>query len=157
MSTINDRIKQIFDFYNFKSYAGFAKFIGISHQTASNYLKGKQKPDVDKLSQIIQSFDNISSKWLLTGIGEMINKISKEEVEISDQNVVEEPTVDYTKELKDEKLSEKGINYVIDALLMHEEQLQENKYYQKWLEYKLIKNKREVLEEVKRVNILKKK
>lgn len=72
MNEVNIRIKELFDYKGFKSYSKFAQVTGLGHQTASNYIKGTQKPDVEKLSQIIQSFDDISAEWLLTGKGEML-------------------------------------------------------------------------------------
>ncbi|MDM1396095.1 helix-turn-helix domain-containing protein [Myroides odoratimimus] len=72
MNEVNQRISQIADYYNIKSYADFAQRTGLNHQTVSNYLKGKQKPDIDKLSQIKQSFEEIDANWLLTGNGNMI-------------------------------------------------------------------------------------
>ena len=72
MNEVNQRISQIADYYNIKSYADFAQRTGLNHQTVSNYLKGKQKPDIDKLAQIKQSFEDINADWLLTGKGNMI-------------------------------------------------------------------------------------
>lgn len=72
MKTINDRIRTVAKYYGITSFAKFAKRTGLSHQTASNYLKGKQKPDIDKLSKIKQSFDDIDANWLLTGEGYML-------------------------------------------------------------------------------------
>jgi len=76
MNEVNKRIKELFDSKGFKSYSKFAQATGLGHQTASNYIKGTQKPDVEKLSQIIQSFDDISAEWLLTGNGEMLKSDS---------------------------------------------------------------------------------
>lgn len=73
MKNINDRLVKIAQHYGLASYAKFAEKAGLSHQTASNYLKGKQKPDVEKLSQIKQSFEGINANWLLTGKGDMLN------------------------------------------------------------------------------------
>jgi phage repressor protein C with HTH and peptisase S24 domain len=67
MKDINIRLREIAKYYGLVSYAKFAESTGLSHQTASNYLKGKQKPDIDKLSQIKQSFDEVNADWLLTG------------------------------------------------------------------------------------------
>ncbi len=78
-STISERIKQIFDYKGFSKYSEFADATGLSHQVASNYIKGKQKPDPEKLGIIQQSFDEINAEWLLTGKGEML-KQTKEPV-----------------------------------------------------------------------------
>ena len=53
MDNINSRLNRIAEHYNLNSYSDFSKRTGIKHQTVSNYLKGKQKPDADKLAMII--------------------------------------------------------------------------------------------------------
>jgi len=77
-NTISKRIKQIFDYKGFSKYSEFAEATGLSHQVASNYIKGKQKPDPDKLAKIQQSFDEINAEWLLTGNGEMLKHVEKD-------------------------------------------------------------------------------
>lgn len=72
---ITKRINEIVEHYGIKSYAEFSKKLDITHQSASNYLKGKQKPDVDNLSKILVSFPDVDARWLITGSGSMFNKI----------------------------------------------------------------------------------
>lgn len=72
MESINERILKIYKDKGFRKYSEFAEITGLNHQTVSNYLKGKQKPDVEKLSIIQQSFDDINAEWLLTGKGDML-------------------------------------------------------------------------------------
>lgn len=71
---ITDRIKQIFDYKGFTKYSEFAEATGLSHQVASNYIKGRQKPDPEKLAIIQQSFEEINAEWLLTGRGSMLKQ-----------------------------------------------------------------------------------
>lgn len=72
MNGINERILELYNYKRLNKYSEFAELTGLSHQTVSNYLKGKQKPDVDKLAIILQSFDDVNAEWLLTGKGEML-------------------------------------------------------------------------------------
>lgn len=72
MESVNERILKIYNDKGFRKYSEFAEKTGLSHQTVSNYLKGKQKPDVEKLSIIQQSFDDVNAEWLLTGKGNML-------------------------------------------------------------------------------------
>ncbi len=72
MHNINERLKQIAEHYGLNRYADFAKKTGLKHQTVSNYLKGKQKPDVDRLAIIKQSFKDVNINWLLIGEGDML-------------------------------------------------------------------------------------
>ena len=81
MNDINKRLQQIAEHYGLSKYADFAKKTGLKHQTVSNYLKGKQKPDVEKLAIIKKSFKDVNANWLLTGEGPMLleNNEVKEE------------------------------------------------------------------------------
>lgn len=79
MEEINKRLNEIAEYYGLFTYAKFAAKTGLSHQTISNYLKGKQKPDVEKLSAIKQSFEEIDANWLLTGEGEMFKKVDEKD------------------------------------------------------------------------------
>lgn len=72
MHELNNRIILIAKHFGLEKYSDFAKKTGLSHQTVSNYMKGKQKPDAEKLGKIQQSFDSINALWLLTGKGEML-------------------------------------------------------------------------------------
>ena len=84
MRGISDRLNLIKEYYKINSYAEFAKYTGLSHQNASNYLKGKQNPDIEKLAIIAKSFDKINAYWLLTGIGEMFIKTDFKNVTIGE-------------------------------------------------------------------------
>ncbi len=123
MGNINSRLNQISDYYNFKSYSEFAAKAGINHQTASNYLKGKQKPDAEKLSIIIQSFDEVNAEWLLTGKGDMLKKSNQKGI--------------YTIG-KENKLSDKNLQIVIDTILKHENDLMQNPVFKQWYDNKIL-------------------
>lgn len=74
MSTINERIRAIAAYYDINSYAEFARITDLGHQVVSNYFKGRQRPDVRKLSKIQEAFDEIDAHWLVTGEGDMFKK-----------------------------------------------------------------------------------
>jgi len=94
-TTISERIKQIFDYKKFRRYSEFAESTGLSHQVASNYIKGKQKPDPDKLAQIQQSFDDIDAEWLLTGNGNMLKRKKKSESTLENKKNTDAIWVNY--------------------------------------------------------------
>ncbi len=71
---ITKRLNDIFDYYNMNKYSDFSERTGLSHQVCSNYLKGKQKPDAEKLSVIINAFKDINADWLITGNGVITSK-----------------------------------------------------------------------------------
>lgn len=87
MKEFNQRLKQISEHYNLTSYADFAKKAGISHQNASNYLKGERVPNAEALKRIIQKFEGLNAEWLLTGEGSMIvNGMLKENSPVYEPN-----------------------------------------------------------------------
>ena len=69
---ISTRIKELYDYKRFTAFSQFADHVGLQHQTASNYVKGKQKPDAEKVALILKSFDEISAEWLILGTGDML-------------------------------------------------------------------------------------
>lgn len=91
-SSICDRVRMIYDFKGFQQYSQFAKVTGLLDQTASNYIKGKQKPDAEKMEIIITAFPEIDERWFLTGQGEMLkskNKKTSDLSSISDAEIIE--------------------------------------------------------------------
>lgn len=73
MDNINDRILLICKKFNISKASELAKILDITHQSATNYIKGKQKPNYKALQKIKLKFDNLNAEWLLTGDGEMLD------------------------------------------------------------------------------------
>lgn len=78
---IAERLRQLVDFKG-KSSRDFALKIGSSSQVFGKYLQGRS-PSYEVLNCIIETFDDISAEWLLTGKGEMIKTKSEETPAIS--------------------------------------------------------------------------
>ncbi|MBC6997413.1 helix-turn-helix transcriptional regulator [Cytophaga sp. FL35] len=89
-SSICDRVRMIYDFKGFQQYSQFSKVTGILEQTVSNYLKGKQKPDAEKMEIIIRAFPEIDERWFLTGQGEMLKSKDKK---ISDLSITSDSEI----------------------------------------------------------------
>lgn len=111
---ISSRLKKIFEYKGFKKYSEFADFTGLSHQTASNYIKGKQKPDVEKLAIIQQSFEEINPVWLLTGTGDMLSKENDIQEKQSSNTSLNEEEISY--ESKKLYLEKDGIKLNIEEI-----------------------------------------
>ena len=134
MDNINARLNKIAEYYNLNSYSDFSKRTGIKHQTVSNYLKGKQKPDADKLAMIIIAFDEIDPNWLLTGRGHMLKKDNVKNIEtLDDEN----------------SFSEEKLQIVIDGLLNHEEFLLNNPVIKQWYDNKMLLCENNLLKSLK--------
>lgn len=68
---INDRINQIIE-HEHLSVAAFARKIGVGDQTVRSVcVLRRNKPGFEFLSNLIQTFEWIDPKWLLTGEGSM--------------------------------------------------------------------------------------
>ena len=70
-----DRIKQIISHYNM-SVNSFDQKIGANQVTINQQMNGDRKISLDTILKIINSFDLISTDWLLTGKGDMLRKES---------------------------------------------------------------------------------
>lgn len=70
---INDRINQIIE-HEHLSVAAFARKIGIGDQTVRSVcVLRRNKPGFEFLSNLIQTFEWLDPKWLLTGEGRGTN------------------------------------------------------------------------------------
>ena len=82
MTNFFERIMQVANYEGYKNPLDFAKK-GLGWQSSEkiNRLKdAKKKPSVDILLEISNKFENINSEWLLTGKGEMLKKMKREEL-----------------------------------------------------------------------------
>lgn len=68
---ILDRIKEYID-YKGITIAAFERSIGMANASFGKCLKNKRAIGTDKLEKILTIYTDISSDWLLLGIGEMI-------------------------------------------------------------------------------------
>lgn len=50
----------------------FARIIGVNPKTLNQHLKGERGISLDVVLQILSSFEDISSEWLLRGTGQML-------------------------------------------------------------------------------------
>lgn len=71
-----DRIKKILKYFKLSS-SKFADEIGIQRSSISHVLSGRNKPSLDFIQKILNTYSEVNSDWLLMGIG----KLNKEESE----------------------------------------------------------------------------
>lgn len=65
-----DRIKQTIEYSQLSSSA-FADTIGISRSGLTHLLTGRNQPSLDVARKILAKFPEISTEWLIMGMGEM--------------------------------------------------------------------------------------
>lgn len=68
-----DRIKQVLD-YSQLSTTAFADTIGISRSGLTHLLTGRNQPSLDVARKILAQFPEISTEWLIMGMGDMFRK-----------------------------------------------------------------------------------
>lgn len=66
-----DRIKQVIDYSQLSSSA-FADTIGISRSGLTHLLTGRNQPSLDVARKILAKFPDISTEWLIMGMGDML-------------------------------------------------------------------------------------
>ena len=133
MDNLTGRLNEIARHYGLTKYSEFAKKTGFSHQTASNYLKGKQNPDAMKLSLIIKIFDKVDAHWLLTGDGQMF----KNQITEADKTKAQEEI--------DIQYSEIDINDVVRFIAHNQEDLMKNPIFNAFIEKNAYKKVVEIL------------
>lgn len=93
--TVNQRITKIYENLQISQYR-FAKDTGISTATLNNIvLDSEGKPSFTTIQKILNSYENLNARWLITGEGEMWLNGGQEM--ISDSNL---PYKELIKEVK---------------------------------------------------------
>jgi DNA-binding XRE family transcriptional regulator len=65
-----DRIKQVIEYVQL-SPSAFADTIGISRSGMTHLLTGRNQPSLDVAKKILVKYPEISTEWLIMGMGEM--------------------------------------------------------------------------------------
>jgi transcriptional regulator with XRE-family HTH domain len=85
-----ERIKKIMQLEQLNS-AQFALEIGINGSSLSHILNGRNKPSLEVLKKILSRYPNISSDWLILGIGSISRSETKSQTptlfEFKDESV----------------------------------------------------------------------
>lgn len=84
---INNRIKELIDYLKLGQNE-FAKEIGVSSSRMSNIITHRNKPDSEMLQLIAKKFTNVSTDWLLLGIGD----VEKSDLHYFKENTTSEPS-----------------------------------------------------------------
>jgi transcriptional regulator with XRE-family HTH domain len=86
MDAITERVKKIME-DNKLSSSQMADRIGVQRSAISHILSGRNKPSLDFILKVLESFSDVSSEWLLRG----------EKAEVSSgQNPPEKPSRELT-------------------------------------------------------------
>ena len=69
-----DRIKQVMD-YEQMSPTAFADKININRSSLTHIFSGRNQPSLDVAKKILQAFPEISTEWLIMGMGDMLQPV----------------------------------------------------------------------------------
>ena len=72
------RLKKILAYYGF-SAAAFADKIGVQRSSISHLLSGRNKPSLEFVLKVVQSFPEVNLYWLLNGKGSFPSSTSTTE------------------------------------------------------------------------------
>lgn len=100
---ISDRFNKIIDYLKITSYR-MAKDLDTSDTVIYNFKNGR-KPSFDLLAKISNKYPIINERWLLTGRGEMLNKIDNTQGASNEFDVLMEPEEAYGRGARSENVS----------------------------------------------------
>lgn len=83
-----DRIKQVIE-YSQLSSAAFADNIGISRSGLTHLLTGRNQPSLDVARKILAKYPELSTEWLIMGMGDMMRNEELEPVKNVTENAPE--------------------------------------------------------------------
>lgn len=108
--SISKRIQEIIEYYQL-SPSDFADQVGIQRSGVSHLTSGRNKPSVDFIEKLINSFPEININWFVTGVGKMIKEkeIIKEELTKEDNNSSSTLLLfpEFEKKIENQKIQEK--------------------------------------------------
>jgi transcriptional regulator with XRE-family HTH domain len=79
---MHTRLKNWMESEGLKS-SELADHIGVNRATISHILSGRNKPSIDFFQKLLNTYPNLNSNWLITGIGYMQTKKETKEVKVS--------------------------------------------------------------------------
>ncbi|MCQ2277278.1 MAG: helix-turn-helix domain-containing protein [Bacteroidales bacterium] len=88
-----DRIKQVMD-YKQMSPTAFADTIDINRSSLTHIFSGRNQPSLDVAKKILTAFPEISTEWLIMGVGNMLQNVPAQKQVLPDDIPVSVSTVD---------------------------------------------------------------
>ena len=86
-----ERLQKVIEFYG-ETASGFAEKIGVQRSSISHILSGRNKPSLDFVMKILDTYPEVELYWLLNGKGEFPrNEKIQEEIKTDIQPVKKIP------------------------------------------------------------------
>ena len=102
-----ERVKLLMSVKNLSS-AQLAEMIGVQRSGISHILSGRNKPSLDFIVKVLETYPDLNESWLLKGEGEMLKSSpnnlfeTKDDITV-DQTVQELDELDKVKQVRDEE------------------------------------------------------
>lgn len=106
------RLEKILQYYEF-SAAAFADKIGVQRSSISHLLSGRNKPSLEFVLKVVQSFPEVNLYWLLKGKGSFPSSTSASENK-DVQNIPKEEVIE-PRPKEEKKSIEKIIIFYTDG------------------------------------------
>ena len=84
------RLQKVIDFYG-ESASSFSEKIGVQRSSISHILSGRNKPSLDFVMKILDTFPEVELYWLLNGKGNFPSTTSSDIPEIPFEEKIEVP------------------------------------------------------------------
>lgn len=81
------RLEKIIDFYDLSASA-FAENIGVQRSSISHILSGRNKPSLDFVMKILDTYPEVELYWLLNGKGEFPLTSKTESLKFKERNTL---------------------------------------------------------------------
>ncbi len=94
---MKERIKKIIEYENISNNK-FADITGIQRSGLSHLINGRNKPSLDVIQKILETFDYINTDWLLFGKGSMIKEEKKERQAVLFPEHIDNKVIEESKE-----------------------------------------------------------
>jgi transcriptional regulator with XRE-family HTH domain len=104
------RLEYILDYYNLNA-SSFADKIGVQRSSLSHLLSGRNKPSLDFILKIMDTFPEVDLYWILNGKGTFPkSEIENEAIRVAPTPTFIEPVIDNKIEKHPDLFSEKNAN-----------------------------------------------
>ena len=78
-----------------KKPSEIADLIGVNRATISHILSGRNKPSIDFLQKLLNTYPNLNANWLISGLGSMYQNKEKNQITRKQSKIVNKVVIFY--------------------------------------------------------------
>ncbi len=87
-SEFSKRLQKVIDYYD-ESASSFAEKIGVQRSSISHIISGRNKPSLDFVMKILDTYPNVSLYWLLNGKGSFPEEEVKQKSKVDQKPIIQ--------------------------------------------------------------------